>query len=98
MAQTTLAAPGPTRRAAVGLAPQSRPKSAPAAGLRLGCADLLRKFVRRGLVVDPGIIRRADEAHHWRDRGGARPGKVGAGTKQWRRRRGDSHRFGRRGW
>ena len=45
----------------------ARQETAPAAGLRSG-ADLLRKFVRRRIIVDPGIVGSADNRDHRRDR------------------------------
>jgi hypothetical protein len=44
-------------------------KSPPAAGLGLGRADLLREFVRRAVVVDPGIVGRPDERNDRRNGG-----------------------------
>lgn len=44
-------------------------KSSPAAGLGLGRADLFREFVRRAVVVDPGIVGRPDERNDRRNGG-----------------------------
>ena len=55
-------------------------KSPPAAGLRLRRADLFDKFIARRLVVDPGIVGRAENRDHGRRAAGL--GEVGAGTEQ----------------
>ena len=44
-------------------------ETAPAAGLALGGVDLFRKLIDGGLVVDPGIVGRADDGDHRRDAG-----------------------------
>src|SRR4051794_31696215 len=74
----------------------ARPESAPAAGLGLclvpGRADLFRKFIARTLVVDPGIIRGADDRDDGGNRGLRGLAKVGAGPEH--RRRGYRRWFG----
>src|ERR1700746_2904022 len=44
------------------------PETAPAAGLRLGCSDLFREFIAWRLVVDPGVVGRADDGNDGRNR------------------------------
>src|SRR3954451_744770 len=63
------------------------PESAPAAGLGLGRADLFRKFIARTLVIDTGIVRRADDRDDGGDRSWGRLAEVSAGPEHRRRRR-----------
>src|SRR5882672_6887117 len=72
----------------------ARQKSAPAAGLGLGWADLFREFVCRAVLVDSGVVGRPYDGNHGgnRRRGGLR--NILAGPEQ--RGRPDGARFG--GW
>src|SRR6187402_3393307 len=64
------------------------PESAPAAGLGFGRADLFRKFIARTLVIDPGIVRGADDRDDGGNRGRRGLAKVSAGPEQRGCRRG----------
>ena len=68
-------------------------ESAPAAGLALCGIDGFREFVPHGLVIDAGIVRRADDGNHRRNGRGAGPGHVLALPEQ--RRGGEECGFGR---
>lgn len=61
------------------------PESAPTAGLSLclgfGRAYLFRKFIARTVVIDSGIIRRANDWDDGLDRGLCRLAEIGAGPE-----------------
>ena len=69
------------RAAKCGSGAPAGPESAPAAGLGLRCADLFRKFVARALVIDAGIVGRADDRDDGLDRRGCGLAQVGAGAE-----------------
>ena len=87
----------------------ARKKAAPAAGLAGRGVDLFREFIAGGFVIDPGIVRRANNGNHrwnvlrrcfWgcparaRNNGAAVAGGDSLGEGEGRRGRGGGRRLG----